>query len=40
MKTALQIILAKIMRAMSFHRIHAFASGIELSEAWDKYCGS
>jgi hypothetical protein len=40
MKTALQIILAKIMEAIAFHRTHAFASGDELTEAWNKYYGS
>lgn len=40
MKTALQIILAEIIVEMAFHRIHAFASGDELSEAWNKHYGS
>jgi len=40
MKTALQIILAKIIEAIAFHSAHAVASGIELSEAWNKQYGS
>jgi hypothetical protein len=40
MKTALQIILAKIMGAMTFHPHPAFGSVDELSEAWNKHFGS
>jgi len=40
MKTALQIILDKIIAAMTFLPIHAFASCDELSEAWNKHYGS
>jgi hypothetical protein len=40
MKTALQIILAKIMVAVTFHRIPAFISLAEWSEAWNNHYGS
>jgi hypothetical protein len=40
MKTALQIILAKIMRAMNFHRFHASKTGNEFSKIPDNRYGS
>jgi hypothetical protein len=40
MKNALQIILAEIIGAMTFHRIHGSASGDEFRKTLDKRYGS